>query len=479
MGFGMSECSLGHDCHERNIDKTASGNLKDMQISCMGEKQSCAHIEVKRKPENIRWISKEQKVSGGSGLGAGICNKEPTGRFPLGPNPKVVLEKINEKEGKIELALYFSVHVEFDHSDSAHCVGPFPLPFFGTAKEGDWILFGPDTVPKHSPFSSIGQQSGPNGGPGIPGGGDYGGACLATDGKTSATYKGVDVAAFKQAISVVESLGSGGYSAIGTYVNNDGAGNHGRALGKYQFMSYGPARAIVLQKPGGQEFLNQIDSPSINLGQLQALTEKYFTSAEQETLMDSQIRHLADLAASKGLSGDKMIFAMAAMHTGGDGASINVDPDYSDRVVAGYNKGGCVAGSGTSTGKLRYPVDPSIPITSPYGWRVHPVTGESAFHGGVDFGASYGTPIHAADGGIVRFAGWDDLCGNMTIIDHANGLSTTYCHASVLKTTTGMSVSAGQVIALVGSTGRSTGPHLHFGVKKNGQLVDPMIYLGR
>ena len=480
IGFGMSDCKMGGDCHERNIDNTASGNMKDMAISCMGAQQSCAHIEVRRNFGNvtnhIRWISKEQKVSGGSGLAKAICSKEPTGRFPLGPNPKVVLEKVNEKEGKVEFALYFSVHVAFDHSDSAHCFGPFPMPIFGSVKEGQWIMFGPDAVPKNSPFSSIGQNSGFGGGPG---GEDLGGSCIASDGKTSATYKGVDVAAFKQAISVVESLGSGGYQAIGTYVNDDGAGNHGRALGKYQFMSYGPARAIVLQKPGGQAFLSQVDSPSVNMGQLQSEVSKFFTAQDQERLMDDQIRHLADLAASKGLQGDKMIYVMAALHTGGDAASVNVDPTYSGRVVAGYKKGGCIAGSGTSTGKLRYPVDPSLPITSPYGWRIHPVTGESAFHGGVDFGASYGTPIHAADGGIVRFAGWDEHCGNMTIIDHKNGLTTIYCHASVLKTRTGMPVSAGQVIALVGSTGRSTGPHLHFGVKKGGVLVDPMLYLGR
>ena len=160
-------------------------------------------------------------------------------------------------------------------------------------KRVEWILFGPDAVAKNSPFASIGQQGDPGGYLG--GGGDYGGSCVATDGKTSSTYKGVDVAAFKNAISNVESRWTGGYKAIGDYVNNDGAGNHGRALGKYQFMSYGPARAIILQKPGGQEFLNQVDSPGANIGQLQALTDKFFTQQEQEALMDSQIRHLADV----------------------------------------------------------------------------------------------------------------------------------------------------------------------------------------
>jgi murein DD-endopeptidase MepM/ murein hydrolase activator NlpD len=479
IGYGMSDCAMGWDCHERNIDNTASGNESNTSIPCTGKDQSCAHIETRRNYGDVtkktRWISKEQKVSGGSGLGSLICGEEPTGRFPLGKNPKVVLENITEKTGGIEFALYFSIHVPLDGSDSAHCIGPSPMPIFGNAKEKDWILFGPDSIPKDSPFAGLG-GSGPSGS-GSGSSGDYGGSCIASDGKTSSTYKGVDVAAFKNAISNVESRGSGGYKAIGSYVADDGAGNHGRALGKYQFMSYGPARAIVQQKPGGQDFLNQVDSPNANVGQLQALTDKYFTQQEQESLMDSQIKHLADVGKLQGLTGDALIKRMAEMHTGGEGAPNGVDNKYSDTVVADYKKGGCVAGSGNSTGKLRYPI--KAPIYSSYGSRIHPVTGEESFHSGVDFGAETGTPIHAADGGVVQFAGWDDLCGKMVTIDHKNGFTTTYCHMSQLNTATGTPVSAGQTIGLVGSTGRSTGPHLHFGVRKNGQSVDPMVYLGK
>jgi hypothetical protein len=486
IGYGMSPCSVTADCHERNIDNTASGNMKDMSIPCMGKDQSCAHIEVRRNfanpTKNIRWISKEQKVPGGSGLGAAICDEEPTGRFPLGPNPKVVLEKIDEAAGKIEFALYFSVHVDLDESDSAHCFGPFPMLFFGSAKEKDWILFGPDTVPKDSPFKSLGQNTGPNAGGGGPGGsgsgGDYGGSCIASDGKTTAAYKGVDIAAFKTAISNVESRGTGGYQAIGSYVADDGAGNHGRALGKYQFMSYGPAKDIIRQKPGGQDFLNQVDSPNTNVGQLQALTDQFFTQKEQESLMDSQIRRLADVGTAQGYEGDALLRRMAEMHVGGEAVRNGVEEIYSSRVVSDYKKGGCVAGFGNATGKLRYPINARI--TSGYGYRRHPVTGEEeSFHSGVDFGAGMGTPIRAADGGVVRFAGWDDLCGKMVVIDHKNGFTTTYCHMSQLNTATGTPVSADQIVGLVGSTGRSTGPHLHFGVKKNGQSVDPMVYLGK
>jgi hypothetical protein len=477
IGYGMSPCSITADCHERNIDNTASGNLKNMSIPCLGEKQSCAHIEVRRNgplpTTNIRWISKEQKVSGGSGLGALICGEEPTGRFPLGPNPKVVLEKINEAAGEIEFALYFSVYVPLDDSESAHCFGPFPMPFFGKAREGQWILFGPDTVPKNSPFASLAQGVGPNAGGGGSSG-DYGGTCIASNGKTAAAYKGVDIAAFKSAIAAVESLGSGGYSAIGIWVD-DGAGNQGRGLGKYQFMSYGPAKAIIAGKPGGQAFLNSVNSQSINTSAIGAQLPQFLTAQEQESLMDNQIRRLVDVGMAQGYQGDALLKRMAEMHVGGESSPNGVDNKYSDSVVADYKKGGCVAGSGNSTGKLRYPVNATI--TSRYGYRIHPVTGEESFHSGVDFGAGMGTPIHAADGGVVTFAGWDDLCGNMVTIDHKNGFTTTYCHMSQINTATGTPVSAGQTIGLVGSTGRSTGPHLHFGVRRNGQSVDPMIYL--
>jgi Peptidase family M23/D-alanyl-D-alanine carboxypeptidase len=307
--------------------------------------------------------------------------------------------------------------------------------------------------------------------------GDYGGTCIASDGKTSATYKGVNIADFKNAIASVESLGSGGYSAIGIWVD-DGAGNQGRGLGKYQFMSYGPAKGIIASKPGGQAFLNAVNSQSINTSTIGAQLPQFLTAQEQESLMDNQIKHLVDVGMAQGLTGDALIRRMAEMHEGGEGVRPSVDGTYSDSVVADYKQGGkaCVQGSGVSTGTLKAPV--SGPITSPYGWRIHPVTGEQSFHSGVDFGVDMGTSIQAADGGKITFAGWDDGgCGEMTIIDHGGGLTTTYCHQSKLNVAVGQNVSKGQTIGQVGSTGRSTGPHLHFTVRKNGQTVDPMSYL--
>ena len=116
-------------------------------------------------------------------------------------------------------------------------------------------------------------------------------------------------------------------------------------------------------------------------------------------------------------------------------------------------------------------------ITSRFGSRIHPVLGYRRFHAGVDFGAPHGTRITAADSGKVIFSGWYGGYGNSVIVDHGGGLTTLYAHASRLTVSEGQSVVKGQAIAAVGSTGLSTGPHLHFEVRRNGNPVDPMGFL--
>ncbi len=127
------------------------------------------------------------------------------------------------------------------------------------------------------------------------------------------------------------------------------------------------------------------------------------------------------------------------------------------------------------TGRLAYPI--RAPITSTFGWRLHPILGTQRFHNGLDFGAPEGTPIQASERGQVIFAGWYGGYGNAVIIDHGNGATTLYAHASRLVVQEGQAVQQGQVIALVGSTGLSTGPHLHFEVRINGEPQDPSYYL--
>ena len=98
-------------------------------------------------------------------------------------------------------------------------------------------------------------------------------------------------------------------------------------------------------------------------------------------------------------------------------------------------------------------------------------------HEGIDVGCAYGTPNRAAASGTVIYAGWLGGYGNLIVVDHGNGLSTAYAHASSLLVGVGQSVSQGETVSLVGSTGNSSGPHLHFEVRVNGQAVDPLLYL--
>ena len=114
-------------------------------------------------------------------------------------------------------------------------------------------------------------------------------------------------------------------------------------------------------------------------------------------------------------------------------------------------------------------------ITSPYGYRY--IFGRYEFHLGIDLGASYGSNIFASDGGKVTYAGWKGSYGKLIIITHDNGNQTYYAHCSSIQVSAGQRVYQGQVIGKVGSTGNSTGPHLHFEIRINGKTVNPRNYL--
>lgn len=128
------------------------------------------------------------------------------------------------------------------------------------------------------------------------------------------------------------------------------------------------------------------------------------------------------------------------------------------------------------SGDLIWPLT-SMMITSEYGWRVHPIFGTSRYHSGIDIGADYGDSIWAAAGGVVIHSGWLGGYGKTVIIDHGGGLTSLYAHNSELMVSEGESVYQGQVIAYAGSTGYSTGPHLHFEVREYGEPVSPYNYL--
>ena len=129
-------------------------------------------------------------------------------------------------------------------------------------------------------------------------------------------------------------------------------------------------------------------------------------------------------------------------------------------------------------GRLTWPVPSSGQVSSPFGYRTNPISHRREHHNGIDIRAPHGNNVVAAEGGTVIFAGWMNGMGNTVIINHGS-ISTLYGHHSRNLVTTGQTVSAGDVIARIGSTGHSTGPHLHFEVHVGNRRTNPMPYFGR
>jgi murein DD-endopeptidase MepM/ murein hydrolase activator NlpD len=144
--------------------------------------------------------------------------------------------------------------------------------------------------------------------------------------------------------------------------------------------------------------------------------------------------------------------------------------------------------TGGGTGDYGSPDNPSgviwmVPcrytrVSSPFGYRWHPTTGEYSMHKGVDLSAPKGTPIYASRSGYVNVATYHETAGNYITINHQDGYTSVYMHMTHYVVQRGEYVKAGQLVGYVGSTGRSTGPHLHFGIHKNGTYVNPMDYIG-
>ncbi|TLM84177.1 M23 family metallopeptidase [Pseudarthrobacter sp. NamE5] len=153
------------------------------------------------------------------------------------------------------------------------------------------------------------------------------------------------------------------------------------------------------------------------------------------------------------------------------------DPDGKLKQLLSAQSAGAVSRA-ASVGSLGAPLA-TLSTASPFGYRVSPITGGSGdFHRGQDYVAQCGTSVLAAATGTVTFVGWHQYGGgNRVVVDHGNGLETTYNHLSSFSVTEGQTVSRGDVLALSGTTGASTGCHLHFEVQVNGEVVDPTGWL--
>lgn len=152
-----------------------------------------------------------------------------------------------------------------------------------------------------------------------------------------------------------------------------------------------------------------------------------------------------------------------------DALVAKLEAEKAAAAVGPAGGGGGVSG----TGSFVFPVASYAYISSRFGMRVHPITGQYKSHTGMDIASNQGTAVYACDSGTVVLASWNGGYGNCIMIDHGNGYKTLYGHLSVISVSNGQTVSQGETIGQVGSTGNSTGPHLHLEVYKNGSRIDP------
>jgi len=215
------------------------------------------------------------------------------------------------------------------------------------------------------------------------------------------------------------------------------------------------AVALAHTKGARKDMLHQAKIFAVRVHQARVLRDQLLAS--KGALVDAQSRKKADLAT---------LSAQEQADAGEIDSLQEVSAELAAKIQAAQSHSTVQR---TGSGQLGWPV--SAPITSPFGWRW------GRMHEGIDLGAAYGTPIAAAGAGTVIYAGWLGGYGNLTVIDHGGGLATAYGHQSQIAVTVGQQVARGQTIGYVGSTGHSTGPHLHFEVRVNGQAVDPLGYL--
>jgi murein DD-endopeptidase MepM/ murein hydrolase activator NlpD len=214
------------------------------------------------------------------------------------------------------------------------------------------------------------------------------------------------------------------------------------------------------------ELNRSLDEVSANRAQAQA------EEAKLEQLRSAQASKLSAQEAAKAQK--SALLAETKQNVAQLTAIAKAEDDESARIAAQLKGGGSSKGSGRYPGSMAWPTPGYTRITSPFGWRMHPILKVKKFHSGVDIGAPSGATIVAAGDGTVISAAYNSGYGNMTMIDHGNGLVSVYGHQSRMLVSKGQHVTKGQKIGLVGSTGMSTGPHLHFEIRVNGEPRDPL-----
>ena len=265
----------------------------------------------------------------------------------------------------------------------------------------------------------------------------------------------------------------------------DEVGDLGKQLEASKAEAKGQRDVVAGQRAGLQ---SSRDAQSAARAEVQAeIAETDKLRGEALARKDEFESHLEDLEAESAAIGEQLrqrqAAAAAAAAAAARAATSTTTPS------AGGTSGSGAAGSGSATtapaaaaaapakapGRLLTPV-PGAPVTSPYGYRIHPIYGTSRLHTGIDYGADTGTAIRASADGVVVSAGWFGGYGNATIIDHGGGIATLNGHQSSMSVSEGQKVTQGQTIGRVGCTGDCTGPHVHFEVRVNGDPVNPANY---
>ena len=236
---------------------------------------------------------------------------------------------------------------------------------------------------------------------------------------------------------------------------------------------------VLLDSGSFTEFLTNLDmvemiysSDRDVLGQLEEAHDEVESKKKEVEALQAELKESREVVAA-----EKEKIAASNEETEKMIDELKADADRLVQVIA--SQGSSSSDSTYLGGQMAWPL-PAVGlgnITSEYGYRLHPIFGYNKFHTGVDIGASSGSAIVAANDGTVLSAGWNGGYGYCVIVDHGGGVTTLYGHCSALYVGAGQTVSRGETIAAVGSTGNSTGPHLHFEVRLNGAYVDPMPYI--
>lgn len=217
----------------------------------------------------------------------------------------------------------------------------------------------------------------------------------------------------------------------------------------------------------------ELASVSVELDEASGQADAYAAEIEAQNAIIAQIQQVeaAKKAAEEKAKAEAEAAAKAAEEKNTEATETTESTESTETTVPGADA--------YSGGAFAWPCPSSTRVTSDYGNRISPTEGASSNHKGIDIGADYGADIVASADGTVVFAGYSSGAGNYIMIDHGGSLYTVYMHASSLCAEKGAVVTKGQVIAKVGSTGISTGNHLHFGVSLNGSYVSPWNYLSR